>query len=202
MNNPAAGVWVVADGLGGHSHGEVASRMVCDAFTDFPSDSTFADAVADARERLQRVNDQLVHAASGSIRPIVTGSTVVALMARESRCAVLWAGDSRAYRWRNGRLLQMTRDHSVAEDDGTRSTAITRAVGGEATLALDQLSDIVHPGDRFLLCSDGLTRAVVDREIERYLGSDDIQTAVDSLIRAALEAGAPDNVTAVVTEAF
>ncbi len=202
VDRPEVGLWVVDDGLGGHSNGEVASRMVCDAFAYFLPDSTFEAAVDTARERLQHVNDYLVHVATRSNHAVLSGSTVVALMTRGARCAVLWAGDSRVYRWRAGRLRQVTRDHSVAEAEGGLSTAITRAVGGEPTLTLDQYGDSVLPGDRFLLCSDGLTRAVPEAEIEAWLGDDDIQKSVDGLIKATLDAGAPDNVTVLIVEAF
>ena len=197
-----AGVWIVADGLGGHSHGEVASRMVCDAFADFGPNAPFAAALADARARLQHVNDYLVAAATRANDGTLSGSTVVALMVRGSRCAVLWAGDSRVYRWRAGRLQQVTRDHSVAEAEGSRSTAITRAIGGEPTLELDQFIDSVEQGDRFLMCSDGLTRAVPEERIQAWLAHHDIQVSLDGLMKATLDAGAPDNVTVVVVEAY
>jgi serine/threonine protein phosphatase PrpC len=202
IERPDVGLWVVADGLGGHSNGEVASRMVCDAFADFLPDSTFESAVDTARERLQHVNDYLVHVATRSNHAVVSGSTVVALMTRGDRCAVLWAGDSRAYRWRSGTMEQVTRDHSVAEVEGGESTAITRAVGGEPLLVLDQFGDSVQAGDRFLLCSDGLTRAVPQGQIESWLAREDIHAAVEGLVKATLDAGAPDNVTVLVVEAF
>lgn len=202
IERPEAGVWIVADGLGGHSHGEIASRMVCDAFADFGPDATFAAAVAEARARLQHVNDYLVAAATRENHGMLSGSTVVALMVGGSRYAVLWAGDSRVYRWRAGRLRQITRDHSVAQAEGSRSTAITRAVGGEPILELDQFIDSVEQGDRFLLCSDGLTRAVPEGRIQAWLANDDIQASVDGLMKATLDAGAPDNVTVLVVEAY
>ncbi|HEY1305489.1 MAG TPA: type VI secretion system-associated protein TagF [Vicinamibacterales bacterium] len=196
------GIWAVADGLGGHSQGEVASRMVCDALAEVVPDSSFEDAVESARERVCEVNEQLVRAATRSVNAVSSGSTVVALLARGTRCAVLWAGDSRAYRWRGGQLQQLTRDHSLADAEGAVSTAITRAVGGEPTLLLDLYRDRVHAGDRFLLCSDGLTRTVPDAQIRAWMEHEDIRGAVDGLIKATLEAGAPDNVTALIVEAF
>jgi type VI secretion system protein ImpM len=118
---------------------------------------------------------------------------------------VLWAGDSRAYRWRNGALEQLTRDHSLADLEGISaadSHAITRAVGGEPTLELDVIRDRVHPGDRFLLCSDGLSRTVSDEQLASWMAQEDIGQAVEGLIKATVAAGAPDNVTALVVEAF
>ena len=200
-----AGVWVVADGLGGHRHGEVASRMVCDALADFVPDAGFEQMIDGTRERLDRVNEHLVRTASLANQSDGAGSTVVALLARGSRCAVLWAGDSRLYRFRNGQLEQLTRDHSLAFEgvgDVVNPNAITRAVGGDATLILDQRRDRVQAGDRYLLCSDGLTRTVPEEQIRDWMAHEDVRQAVDGLIRATLDGGAPDNVTAVIVEAY
>jgi serine/threonine protein phosphatase PrpC len=199
------GIWAVADGLGGHSDGEVASRMVCDALAEVVPDSSFEDLVDDVRRQVGSVNELLVRAATRPVNAVQSGSTIVTLLARGSRCAVLWAGDSRAYRSRNGQLEQLTRDHNLVSEDGDDSVdlhAITRAVGGEETLTLDQYRDRVFPGDRFLLCSDGLTRTVPHAQLQGWMAQDDIRHVVDSLISAALKAGGPDNVTAVVVEAF
>ena len=205
LERPEFGVWVVADGLGGHSDGEHASRMVCDALADFMPGNTFEDTIAAARSRMQDVNDDLLLGASRSLLGERSLSTVVALLVRGEQCAVLWAGDSRVYRWRAGRLEQLTRDHSVTEEGrrGARqdSHAVTRAVGAHTTLTLDVWRDRVVSGDRFLLCSDGLTRALNEAEIGALVGGPDIRAAVDGLVGATLEAGAPDNVTALVVEA-
>jgi serine/threonine protein phosphatase PrpC len=176
--------------------------MVCDALAEVVPDSSFEDLVETTSRRIGEVNDQLVRAATRPVNAVHSGSTVVTLLARGTRCVVLWAGDSRAYRWRGGRLERLTRDHSLAEVDGVESHAITRAVGGEPTLDLDVHRDRVHPGDRFLLCSDGLTRTVSDEKLQSWMGQDDIRRIANGLIAAALEAGGPDNVTAVVVEAF
>ena len=152
--------------------------MVCDALADFVPDASFEDTIDGARERMQQVNEHLVRAGSAvALDGVRSGSTVVALLVRGTRCAVLWAGDSRVYRWRGGRLEQLTRDHSLAESDGATGRdahAITRAVGGEATLTLDVHRDGVRAGDRFLLCSDGLTRRVPEGQIRAWMEHEDI----------------------------
>jgi type VI secretion system protein ImpM len=206
IERPDIGMWAVADGLGGYSEGEVASRMVCDALGDLVPSAEFEQLLDDARRRLGEVNAYLHGKATRAEHAVRSGSTVVAMFTRGARCAVMWAGDSRVYRWRDGQLEQLTRDHSVAEEEGhigaDASTAITRAVGGESQLLLDVRRERVMIGDRFLLCSDGLTRMVSSAQIAEWLGQPDIQAAANGLITTTLGAGAPDNVTALVVEAF
>jgi type VI secretion system protein ImpM len=205
LERPEVGLWAVADGMGGHSHGEVASRMVCDALADFQPDGTFETAIAAASDRLKQVNDHLVRAATGGSPSSTSGSTVVLLLVRGSHAAIIWAGDSRVYRWRGGQLEQLSRDHSLAALVGpaaAESSVITRAVGVQPDLRLDVHRDVVQPADRFLLCSDGLTRVIADAEICAVMDSQDIEGAVDELIKATLAAGAPDNVTVVIAEAY
>jgi serine/threonine protein phosphatase PrpC len=129
---------------------------------------------------------------------------VAAFLARGSRCAIVWAGDSRVYRWRSGRLARLTRDHTEVESAiaGASPHVVTRAVGVQPRLELDVCREQVRPGDRFLLCSDGLTRTVSDAQIGASMEMADITSAARSLIKATLDAGAPDNVTALVVEAY
>jgi type VI secretion system protein ImpM len=200
------GLWAVADGLGGHRDGETASRMVCDALADFEALATFDETVEAARQRIHEVNEHLVRASGRSPRGERSGSTVVVLLTRGARLAVLWAGDSRAYRWRAGRLEQLSHDHSLSDlsglDAGEESNIITRAVGIEPTLSLDVYHDSVSAEDRFLLCSDGLTRVVQESQIATLMQSEDIAASVEQLIKATLDGGAPDNVTVLAVEAY
>jgi len=200
------GLWAVADGLGGHRDGQVASRMVCDALAGLVTGSSFETTIETARERIHEVNEHLLRSSTRAAVTDRSASTVVVLLVRGPRCAILWAGDSRVYRWRTGRLERMTRDHSLVESGAAvgrdDSHIVTRAVGVEPGLSLDLCRDRVRPGDRFLLCSDGLTRMVPEDQIEMWMGKPDIRTAVDGLIQATLDAGAPDNVTVVIVEGF
>ena len=205
LERSEAGLWVVADGLGGHTDGDLASRSVCDALADFDTGAGFDQLIDSVRARMQEVNDYLLRTAARSLLADRTGSTVVILLVRGDRCAVLWAGDSRIYRVRGGRLQQLTEDHSAlpaAPGGRSETNIVTRAVGVASKLELDVYWDRVQPGDRYLLCSDGLTRTVSDFQIQALVENKPVSGAVSALIAASVGAGAPDNVTAVVVEAL
>jgi serine/threonine protein phosphatase PrpC len=201
------GVWAVADGMGGYRDGDVASRMVCESLQGLSAEGTLEQAIEVLRQRMTEVNRRLYEASVRRINPIVSGSTVAMLLVRRTSCAVLWAGDSRVYRWRQNKLMQLTTDHTWAAElnlqhaEEEADHAITRAVGGEGTLALDVRRDKVHLNDRYLLCSDGLTRELTETQITAALSLPDVESCAKRLIEATLKAGARDNVTVVVIEA-
>jgi len=204
LDRPESGMWVVADGMGGHEHGEVASHMICDGLLNVTPEVAL-EAMSNAVQRqLAAVNAQLHRMASRPVAPAKCGSTVVVLIARGLHFEVLWAGDSRAYRLRDGRLESLTQDHVWGGPHpvaGEESATLTRAVGGEAHLELDSWRGKVRPGDRFILCSDGISRVLDEATLLECLRAEDLQEVVNAAIEESIEAGSQDNVTAVVVAA-
>jgi serine/threonine protein phosphatase PrpC len=203
----ARGVWAVADGMGGYRDGDVASRMVCEGLQNLDSTTSLEGTIDAIRQRMSEVNAKLHQASIREHDPIVSGSTVAVFVVQRTACAMVWAGDSRIYRLRHKRLTQLTTDHTWASELNLQQPteeadhAITRAVGGEDTLLLDVRRDRVRLGDRYLLCSDGLTRELTDAQITDLMGGEDVQQCAKALIDATLQAGARDNVSVVVIEA-
>lgn len=206
---PAAGLWVVADGMGGHNAGDVASRMIVEALAGVPKRASPSAQLDEVEDRLREVNDRL-YRASLENNAGMSGSTIVALLAFERHCLSIWAGDSRAYRSREGAFEQITRDHSEAQEliDGglvtpevaAASNVITRAVGGSAELFLDiELRELRHQ-DRYLLCSDGLYRELSEADMAHHLNGNDPEGACKALIKQALAGPCSDNVSAIVVQ--
>lgn len=204
LNKPEAGLWAVADGMGGHDAGDVASQMVIESLDNVDCEDDFEAIINKLDNCLQKVNRHLCELAELRHHRSIIGSTVVVFMAQQQRCAVLWAGDSRLYRLRDKQLRQMTRDHcpnyGKISDEWAIKTAneITRAVGADEQLELDhQISD-VHQGDMFLLCSDGLDKELSLKEIEQVLLNNTDERIVDVLLETALQRGARDNISIIL----
>jgi type VI secretion system protein ImpM len=197
---PEVGLWLVADGMGGHADGHVASQMTRDALAGIEPVADIAGWSSRVRQVLAEVNAWLHGSATRSVNPSLSGTTVVVLLVRQSSAVCLWAGDSRLYRLRAGELAQLTRDHDDADANGAGSNVITRAIGGRPELELDEIGLDVRAGDRLLLCSDGLYREISAEEIATLLSSGDAMTAVESLVRRVLQGTAADNLTAVVVD--
>lgn len=213
LNAPELGLWVVADGMGGHLAGDVASKLVIDSLAAMPLTDTFDLSVNWICSCLQRVNGELCELAAQFQRGGVIGSTVVALVARGYDCAVIWAGDSRLYQMRDGQFKQITRDHTLVDElivsggvarevavQQVGANVITRAVGGGEALELDVLRFQAKTGDRYLLCSDGLDKELDESEMAHCLCNFDGQVAVDGLVSLALSRNGIDNITVLVAQ--
>ena len=206
---PDVGLWLVADGMGGHKAGDVASNAIVTALSSMRRLARPSVLLDEIEDRLTSVNEQLFRASleEGGVR----GSTVVVLVALERHVLSLWAGDSRVYQSRAGKLTQITRDHSETQeqvDEGLltaeaaekrETNVITRAVGGARQLYLDvALTELQHD-DCFLLCSDGLYRELPKYDMQKHLEGDDEPADIcDALIRQALKGLCRDNASAVV----
>ncbi|PVV06252.1 MAG: hypothetical protein B6D77_16275 [gamma proteobacterium symbiont of Ctena orbiculata] len=206
------GIWVVADGMGGHAAGDIASEMIINELKSITPGDSLGALASDVEQRLQHVNQQLLLESQRRGGEII-GSTVVTLLTYQGYCIYQWAGDSRIYLYRRERLKQLSRDHSqveelieqglVTSDQAEQSPIanyITRAVGANEELELE--AEIFEPcdGDLFLLCSDGLNKEVSDAEIAETLGSYTFQEALQRLFDLAMERGARDNVTLVLAQ--
>jgi len=214
LDAPDRHLWVVADGMGGHSAGDVASAMIVERCGKLSPGADMAAFVDTVDSELSGVNEDLrKHAQERNVGLI--GATVVAMLGGTDFAAICWAGDSRAYRFSKDKLERLSRDHSTAQelmDTGQFSAAqlagkqqgntITRAVGGEPKLFLDWLVAGFEPGTQFLLCSDGLTKEVPEPRIEEEFRKNlPPKELADTLVQAAIAAGGRDNVTVVVVRA-
>jgi serine/threonine protein phosphatase PrpC len=209
LDRPDLGLWVVADGMGGHNAGDVASSMIVQSLSGLTKHTSPSACLDEVEDRLRAVNSALYRASLDN-QAGMSGSTIVALLALERHCLSIWAGDSRVYRSRDAVLEQVTRDHSEAEelrDEGgatlpeiMQSNVITRAVGGSQELFLDvELRELRHQ-DRFLLCSDGLYRELSDADLNRHLSGNDPEGACKALLKHALGGACSDNVSAIVVQ--
>lgn len=208
--DPDAGFWVVADGMGGHEAGEVASRIAVETVT-----AGLRQGLS-TTEAIGRARQAVIDSARAGEGASGMGSTVVVFRLDGPVYEVAWVGDSRAYRW-NGSLTQLTRDHTfvqelvdagvINEQDArhhphrNRLTRVLAAIAGNLG-EVETVVGTLAPGDCMLLCSDGLTSELSEEQIADILaGEGDVQSKVDRLIEAALAAGGHDNVTVLLVSA-
>lgn len=211
-------LWAVADGMGGHHAGDVASSKIIETLNELDFESTpvsLSSLVNDVEDKIIEANLELVKLARQHRDNRTIGSTVVTLVVAEGHCALLWAGDSRAYRCRNNETTQLTRDHSQVEEmvqqglllreeaeSHPASNVITRAVGASEKIFIDVDIVEVEPGDTYLLCSDGLNKHVSDTEINQFLQNPNVEEIPGQLVETTLSRGAMDNVTVIVVRAL
>lgn len=203
------GLWVVADGMGGHEGGEVASAI---AVQEIQQQVQVGHALSDA---IYMAHQSILKAVDKGEGRQGMGSTVVALHMIGNHFEIAWVGDSRAYLW-NGRLRQLSRDHSFVQqllDSGAINeeealahpdrSVISQALGADAvSIKVDSVSGELYRGERLLLCSDGLSGEVDDQQISSILSEHpDDASAVETLVQAALDNGGSDNVTVILFSA-
>jgi serine/threonine protein phosphatase PrpC len=204
LTNSELGIWLVADGMGGHNDGNVASSMIADAIRTIDEASAKIDLDESFRQQVQAVNTRLLSISNGD-SALLVGSTVVALLINGQTFSCIWAGDSRCYLVRAGDISQVSHDHTEVQelvDQGTislneakswpRRNVITRAVGADYDLQLETVSGAIEHGDCFVLCSD--------QEILANVSWSRSNEACERLIDTALERGGKDNVSVVVVQ--
>ena len=209
---PELNIWVVSDGMGGHAAGDYASRLIADMAAGIPLDLAPGYRLQALRDTLHEAH-RLIRAEAASQGIDVIGATVVALLLAEGHFAALWAGDSRLYRLRDGEIEMLTTDHSVVAalveaghmswdeaEHHPQSNAITRAVGVGDELELEKIKGDILPGDRFLICSDGLTKYATFEMLRKSLSEQPIEVICDHLIQIALAGGGGDNITTAVID--
>ena len=206
----ARAVFAVADGMGGHLAGEVASRMAIEAVQRMARENE-RPGIAALREAVACAHETILAHAQDHIECAGMGTTLSVLWLGENYAYIAHVGDSRIYRLREGSLTQITQDHSLVEElvraglitreqarTHPRRNIITRALGTHGAHEPALLVPDVQDGDVVLLCTDGLTGMVPDDEIERTLRDCGIEAAADRLLALALDAGGRDNVTLIL----
>lgn len=227
---PELGLFIVADGMGGHAAGEVASRLAVDTIREWmarylggaeaavpgppvPAVSRQANLLLGSIRLANRI---IYDAAQGRREYAGMGTTVVSALAVEDRVALAHVGDSRIYRVRRGEIVQLSRDHSLVQQQVDRGILspeeaqtsqhkhlITRALGLKASVEVDLVEEAVLPGDVLLLCSDGLSDLLEDEEMLHIVGehADDLEKACQALVDRANYRGGDDNITALLVQA-
>jgi serine/threonine protein phosphatase Stp1 len=207
------GLWVVADGMGGHAAGDYVASLIVDSLRSVAASDSLASYSKALRDALIQVNSA-VREETRRRGLSLMGSTVVALAVQRNQGVCLWVGDSRLYRLRDAHLQRISHDHSYVQelqDSGLlsesearvhpRANIVTRAIGVEDSLDVAMTEFEILPGDTWLLCSDGLNKTAEDHEIGDVLGHADPMQVVRSLVHLGLTRGAPDNITAIVVKA-
>lgn len=209
LERPDLGLWMVADGMGGHFAGDVASRMVVSAMQELEPPKSLSLFVEEVEKRLIETNARLRDYAEREETHTI-GSTVVAMLIHRAHAVCLWAGDSRMYRFRDGRLEQISQDHALVEElvergvltpeqaiDHPHGNLVTRAVGAAEKLFVDVEIIDVEPGDLFILCSDGLEKEITEEVMSTLAPDIDPSQLSHALLERALSQGARDNVTVI-----
>ncbi|MBQ7950832.1 MAG: Stp1/IreP family PP2C-type Ser/Thr phosphatase [Clostridia bacterium] len=209
---PQGYVMIVADGMGGHNGGEVASKMAVDSIREYMNQNDiFSDPEVTLRQAIKCANDAVFHAATKQAELEGMGTTLVMAVGNEKTICVANVGDSRAYLVSKNKLLQITKDHSFVNElvkkgvltkeeakKHPKSNIILKALGLEADVYPDIFLLEKKKTDKVLLCTDGLTGMVSDEEILEVMAQFNKKNACAELVRLAKEHGGTDNVTVVI----
>lgn len=217
---PEQGVAVLADGMGGYNAGEIASAMavahIKTELTQWLHNTPAQRSSGETRRAMQacvlRANTSIYNAANANPQFSGMGTTVVVGVFETGRVLLAHVGDSRAYVWRGGQLIQLTRDHSLLQEQldaglltpeqarvATHKNLVTRALGVEEGVMVDVMEHQPQAGDVYLMCSDGLTDMLEDADVARVLSLRlDLQERAQALVRAANAAGGRDNISVIL----
>jgi protein phosphatase len=224
--NRDLGLAVLADGMGGHRGGEVASAITVSTILesladelknirpgDIDEETGFSLESIAVNDAVIKANENVFTSSNENSRYRGMGTTVVVLLFHNNHFTVAHVGDSRLYRYRDGELEQITRDHSLMQElvdkgfytteqarESLNKNLVTRAIGAEESVQVDVHEDAAHPGDIYLLCSDGVTDMLEDDAILNTIAdnSDDLEKIATELIRLSNESGGKDNISAIL----
>lgn len=210
LDKNSLGLWVVADGMGGHEAGKVASSMIVDALNDLTRPQSMSRYVNEIENRLRDVNRRLLEYSEIMLDGRLIGSTFVGFTIIGQVGVCLWMGDSRLYLYRQTKLHQLSVDHSQVSEllqsgaiteseaiDHPDANVITRAIGTSDEVCIDYDVFSVQVGDVYLLCSDGLYNSVNVKDIGKIIEGKEPDDMVESLMGSALHNGATDNVSVI-----
>lgn len=209
---PDQNIWAVSDGMGGHAGGDFASQTVVERMMMLPSDLNARDAMHAVRNSFFE-SHTIIREEADKLGVSTMGATIVAMLIADNHFVAFWAGDSRLYRVRDGVLEMLTSDHSVVAelvhlgeltwDEAEKhphSNAITRAVGVGDELEIDKIRGELETGDRYLLCSDGLTKYATFEILLNAMSATPIETVSEKLLTIALDGGGADNISIIVID--
>ena len=207
--NEREGLWLVADGIGGHGNGEKASSIVVEHVESYRQSDSIEKCSADIKARLLQANEACRSIPGGG----TLGTTVAALLLCETDASFLWAGDSRVYRLRDGDLTLITEDHNLAQERCRRgevsqdaaqrlpsANVLTRAVGIHKDLRLETRVAEIVAGDRYLISTDGLYKELPLETIRQMLSGPFDDQILQTLMDEALDRGGRDNITGIVVD--
>jgi len=210
------GLFAVCDGMGGHKGGDVASKLAVDCLQEYmlnlAADSLSQNPISVLNAAIQKANHLIWLQAQGNLELHEMGTTITAAMIRKKQLAVANVGDSSLYVFRNGKLNKITRDHTLAEkmvtdgllkNEDKKSSGynhiLTRALGIQEEVVIDNFEHQLYRGDLVLLCSDGLTDMLDDNEIETILNQEEnLHKSLNTLLDTALTKGGYDNITIIL----